>query len=147
MSFLVISVKREKRRVKNFGVPLLRHDWNHAAHGGTVKSLAEFAARTPRSIEIIFLTTCASEKFFSASKCAQRARAVGRNPFGNEIVRFHARSSAIASSCALFSSVMAERMVTVLPSVTFLQPSSSFFISLAAAGAQEPFSMNATCRF
>lgn len=56
-------------------------------------------------------------------------------------------SSASASSCALFSSVMAERMVTVLPRVTFLQPSSSFFISLAAAGAQEPFSMNATWRF
>ena len=30
-------------------------------------SLAEFAAQTPRKNQIIFLTTCASEKFFSAA--------------------------------------------------------------------------------
>ena len=35
------------------------------------KSLAEFAARTPRKSQIIFLTTHASEKFFSAASVSE----------------------------------------------------------------------------
>ena len=35
------------------------------------KSLAEFAARTPRKSQIIFLTTCASEKYFSAASVSE----------------------------------------------------------------------------
>ena len=54
------------------------------------KRLAEFAPRTAQINQIIFLTTCASEKFFSASKCAQWARAVGRNPLGRKVVRLFA---------------------------------------------------------
>ena len=66
----------------------------------------------------------------------------GGIPFGD-----YRSSFARASSWAGVCSVMAEQMVTVLPRVRFLQPSSSFFISLAAMGAQEPFSMKATWRF
>ena len=34
-------------------------------------SFVEFAARTPRNNQIIFLTTCASEKFFSAASVSE----------------------------------------------------------------------------
>jgi hypothetical protein len=35
------------------------------------KSFAEFAPRTARNNQIIFLTTCASEKFFSAASVSE----------------------------------------------------------------------------
>ena len=57
-------------------------------------------------------------------------------------VVYFASSSAIAESCARFSSVSAERIVTVVSvKVVFLQPSSIPRISFAAAGAHVPFSI------
>ena len=62
----------------------------------------------------------------------------------------YSRQSSFASSpsCSRFSADSAERMVTGVPTkVMFLLFSNMPFITLAASGAQEPFSISATVRF
>ena len=57
-------------------------------------------------------------------------------------------SSARASICASAAALTAERMVTtVSQTVMFFMPSSSARMSLAAMGAQVPFSIRPTVRF
>ena len=53
-------------------------------------SLAEFAARTPRISKIIFLTTCASEKFFSAASVSEGRAQSAASHIGRKIARFFA---------------------------------------------------------
>ena len=59
----------------------------------------------------------------------------------------YSSASAMASSCASFSAVSAERMVTVSSQVMFLLFSSMPDMTLAAIGAHEPFSIRPIVRF
>ena len=52
------------------------------------KSLAEFAARTPRRNQIIFPAACTSEKFFSAASVSEGRAQSAAIPIGNEIEDF-----------------------------------------------------------
>ena len=63
-------------------------------------------------------------------------------------VSLYASSAASASIWARLSSLRAEKIFTVVSvKVRFLLPSSILVITLAATGAQEPFSIRPTVRF
>ena len=63
-----------------------------------LKSLAEFVPRTARKIQIIFLTTCASEKYFSVASAPEGCAQSTVNPIGNEIEDFMSAQRTCTSS-------------------------------------------------
>ena len=84
------------------------------------KSLAEFAARTPRKSQIIFLTTYASEKFFSAASVSEGRAPPAESPIGNEIEDFMP-ASFYTTLCRYPTSAverMADRLLTNRTSCT-----------------------------
>lgn len=118
---------------------------------GTGVGTCEMEIPASSICRLAFFCAQPASRTTSNRKRSQRHLPHGPFIFGNESFMAYAwgqSSAAKASTWARLSLFRAERIrTTVGNTVRFLEPASIFPMTLAAVGAQEPFSIKATVRF